>query len=121
MWGPCTIAQQSTSSRYPPMTIHFQSGSRDAAHFSELVHQIYEAAIYPERWSELMATIAASFGTEKGLLFTPYVAPQNGGFIFPAGISEDTLQLWATSYIDLDIWAKGGMERDLWRTGNVLI
>ncbi len=90
---------------------------RDRAHFSDLVHQIYEAAIFPDRWPEIMAIIASSFGTDKGLLFTPFVAPQGGGYIFPTGISEETLQLWASVYIEHDVWGKVGMERGLWQPG----
>ena len=68
-----------------------------------------------------MAASAQSFGTSKGLLFTPYVPPQNGGLIFPAGLSEDTLQLWGTRYIEHDIWSRRVHERSLWKAGEVLL
>jgi DNA-binding CsgD family transcriptional regulator/PAS domain-containing protein len=95
--------------------------SRDTTHFSDLAHLIYEAAIYPERWPQLMTTIASTFGADKGLLFTPFVPPQSGGLIFPTGISEESLQLWASVYIDLDLWAQAGMNRGLWKAGNVVV
>lgn len=92
---------------------------RDTRHFSALVHKIYEAGVQPERWNQVVADIAASFGSNKGLLFTPYVAPQHGGMIFPAGISEATLQLWGSSYIDHDIWALSMQAKGLWSDGAV--
>lgn len=92
---------------------------RGAAALSGLVHQIYEASVHPERWNDAVAAIAASFGSTKGLLFTPYMAPQHGGLIFPYGISEATLQLWGSSYIDHDIWAKTVQMRQLWSDGAV--
>jgi DNA-binding CsgD family transcriptional regulator len=97
------------------------STSRDVAYLSELVHRIYEAGTRPERWSVAVAAIAQSFGCTKGLLFTPYVAPQHGGFIFPCGIGEDSLQLWASSYIDHDIWSQQLMSRNLIRSGVALV
>jgi hypothetical protein len=78
---------------------------RSTAHLSELLHLIYDAGIDPERWNTAVAAIAASFGTNKALLFTPFVAPQHGGMIFPAGISENTLQLWGSYYIQHDVWS----------------
>ena len=89
-------------------------------HLSDLVHRIYDASVHPERWSGVVGAIAASFGSSKGLLFTPFLAPQNGGLIFPVGIDEAALQLWASCYIDQDIWAQRSLARGLWRTGEVL-
>ena len=94
---------------------------RSASHLSALVHLIYEAGIHPERWNKVVEAIAASFGTSKALLFTPFVAPQHGGMIFPTGISEETLQLWGSSYIEHDIWAKQIEQQGLWRAGDVML
>ncbi len=97
-----------------------KSGPRDAAELSALAHQIYEASVHPERWNGAVARVAASFGTTKGLLFTPYLAPNHGGLMFPAGIDEAALQLWASSYIDHDIWSQRVQAKDMWREGRVL-
>ena len=96
------------------------SGKRDANHLSGLAHLIYDASVHPERWTGAVTAIAASFGASKGLLFTPFLAPQHGGLIFPAGISEAALQLWGSSYIDKDIWAQRMQSRGLWREGAAL-
>lgn len=103
------------------MQAHFSGTQRGAGHLSALLHQIYDAAVHPERWNDVVAAVAHSLGTDKGLLFTPYVAPQHGGLIFPAGISEETLQTWGSSYIDHDIWAQDLLSKNLWRTGAVLL
>lgn len=102
----------------PPIAV---SNKRDAKHLSDLVHLIYDASVHPERWNGVVAAIAASFGTSKGLLFTPFLAPQHGGLIFPVGIDEAALQLWASSYIDKDIWAQRAQARGLLRAGAVLL
>ncbi len=97
------------------------SRQRDAAHLSDLVHRIYDASVHPERWIGVVAAIAISFNSSKGLLFTPFLPPQHGGLIFPVNISEGALQLWATRYIDQDIWAQRVQARGLWRAGAVLL
>jgi len=94
---------------------------RDANGLSDLVHQIYEASVRPERWNAVVAAIADSLGAAKGLLFTPYLAPQHGGLIFPAGIDEAALQLWGSTYIDQDIWAQRAQARGQLRVGVALI
>jgi len=93
---------------------------RNAQHLSDLAHRIYDASVHPERWTGVVTAIAASFGSCKGLLFTPFLAPQDGGLIFPVGIDEGALQLWASRYIDQDIWAQRVQARGLWRAGEVL-
>lgn len=96
------------------------SKKRDANYLSDLAHRIYDASVHPERWIGVVTAIAASFGSSKGLLFTPFLAPQHGGLIFPVGIDEAALQAWASSYIDKDIWAQRMQARGLWRAGVAL-
>jgi len=85
--------------------------------FSDLVHLIYDAGLHPERWGATVAAIARSLGATKGLLFTPRLAPQHGGLVFPAGIAEKTLQLWGSRFIDKDTWAHAALAKGLF-TGN---
>jgi DNA-binding CsgD family transcriptional regulator len=94
---------------------------RDTQHLSDLVHQIYDASVHPEHWSQVVASIAASFGSAKGLMLTPHLGPQHGGLVFPAGIDEADLQLWASHYIDKNVWAIGMQNRGLWREGHAWV
>lgn len=97
------------------------ANERTAAGFSRLMHLIYEAAVHPARWPQAVAAVAASVGANKGLLFTPYLGPQDGGLVFPWNLSEADLQLWATRYIEHDIWAAAALERGLDREGAVYV
>lgn len=94
---------------------------RDSQHLSDLAHQIYDASVHPEHWSQVVASIAASFGSAKGLMLTPHLGPQHGGLVFPAGIAEADLQLWASHYIDKNVWAIGMQKRGLWREGHAWV
>lgn len=88
------------------MDVRVSRKHRDAAGLSHLASLIYEAAMQPENWNAALAALAATFNCTKALLFTPYVPPQSGGLVFPCGISEAAMQLWASSYIDHDLWAE---------------
>ena len=94
---------------------------RDAAHLSELTHLIYGAALHPEQWSTVVGAIAVSLGSSKALLFTPYLAPQYGGFVFPFGFDEAAVQLWASTYIKHDIRAAQLRKKKLLRDGVVVV
>lgn len=94
---------------------------RDAQYLSELVHQIYDASIHPERWNQVVAAIAASFGCTQALLLTPNLGPQHGGLFSPAGLEESYLQLYASNYIDKNVWAIGMQKRELWHEGQAYL
>jgi DNA-binding CsgD family transcriptional regulator len=98
-----------------------RTGHRSPEQLSKLLHLIYHAGMNPECWNTAVREIAASFGSSKALLFTPMLAPQHGGLIFPAGISEATLQLWGSNYIEHDIWTQQLRDRNLWRQGEAML
>lgn len=94
---------------------------RDVAALSALLDRIYDAAIRPEHWPAAVEAAAHSFGCAKALLFTPYLSPHSGGLAIPCGISEEALQLWASSYIDHDVWSLALARRGPLRPGMVLL
>lgn len=89
--------------------------------FSALVHKIYEGATDPSAWPGIVAAVADSLEAEKGLLMTGFVPPDKGGFIFPHGISQDHIVLWATRYQSADLWSRRTAERGFLHEGNVVI
>ncbi|MFC5522404.1 helix-turn-helix transcriptional regulator [Polaromonas jejuensis] len=95
--------------------------TRSVEEFSRLTHLIYEAAAEPQKWSEVVGALADSLNASKGLLFTPYVGPQEGGMVFPWKIAEQQLQLWATHYIGHDIWSEQAMQRGLLIEGTTVV
>jgi hypothetical protein len=93
---------------------------RDLQHLSDLVHQIYDASVHPERWNHVAAAIAASLDSDKGLLLTTKQKPQMGGLVFPAGITEANLQLCATHFMGTEnLWEIGLEKRGLYLEGQV--
>ena len=96
-------------------------GGQDARQLSELVHLIYEAGVHPRRWPDAVGAIADSMAASRGLLFTPYLATQHGGVVFPFRFPEAALQMWATSYIEQDLWAINSAKKGQFRTGLVAL
>lgn len=70
--------------------------------FDALIHQIYDAALHPERWSRVLAAIAKACRASRSLLYTPHHTPDQGGFLFPFNISQ----------ADIDHWARWGHVED---------
>jgi DNA-binding CsgD family transcriptional regulator/PAS domain-containing protein len=89
--------------------------------FSSTVDRIYAAAVDPSLWPAAVQSIAELHQSPKANLLTPITSPKDGGFIFPFGISESAIQLWANKYVSHDIWAKRVLERRLMNEGNVIL
>jgi DNA-binding CsgD family transcriptional regulator len=93
---------------------------RSAEELSALVHQIYATAANPQAWPAALGAVASSMRASKGLLFTPYTPPQEGGMAFPWQLSEELLQLMASKYMRHDVWAQAAAERNIWQEGRVV-
>lgn len=57
----------------------------DAA-YDDLVHSVYDAALEPEMWPEVLGRIAGLLEATSALLFTPLHSPADGGFLFTVNI-----------------------------------
>lgn len=80
--------------------------------FSETVESIYDAALEPAQWPRAVYNIAKLHQCEKALLFTAQLAPAQGGFAFPIGISERVMLDWGTRYIQHDVWAQAAQRKE---------
>jgi DNA-binding CsgD family transcriptional regulator/PAS domain-containing protein len=89
--------------------------------FNRLVHQIYEGATDSSDWSRIISALAEYVDAEKGLLLTPFDAPEKGGFIFPHVITQHHIALWKSRYLPEDLWARRIVERNLFCEGNVVL
>jgi len=95
--------------------------ARHLRQFSLAVGTIYDAALEPSRWPEAVRQIAGLHATDKALIFTPVLAPQDGGFVFPHGLTEQVLQEWGTKYITHDVWTQAGIARGLGADGTAVL
>lgn len=62
----------------PSLHLHSHTG-RSADDLSELLHLVYGAASNSELWPSVLQAVAASLHGRSGVLFTPYLPPQDKG------------------------------------------
>ena len=94
-----------------------QTEPRSVEEFSQLANSIYGAATQPEQWNEVVGAVGNSMGAKRGMLFTPFVGPQDGGYLFTWNWAEHELSTWATQYIEHDVWAAQALEKGMWKEG----
>ena len=87
--------------------------------FSNVVDGIYGAALSPNQWPAAVKQIADLHQCPKALLLTPSTSPRDGGFVFPHGLSEADLQLWAAKYVQHDPWVRAAIQKDVYYDGRV--
>lgn len=97
------------------------SSPAELAKLSELIDSIYQTATEPQHWNRVLSQIAAWVDAPKGLLFTPLVAPSNGGYYFVHNLPDALMQLWATKYEKEDTVAIRSIERGFAYEGNVFM
>ncbi len=78
------------------------------AHDGYLLELIYGAALQVGRWPAVMAALSAYVGASKALLFTPAVAPAQGGIFYPHGLTQQDLVLWPTCHTGENFCLEGG-------------
>lgn len=86
----------------------------------QLVDRVYDAALKPDAWPDVVQSIASFLGKAKGKLFTPLLPADKGGLAVTVGIPEAADHIWATRYRDDDVWVQAGVAKGLMYEGNVV-
>lgn len=97
------------------------TGPYSAEKLSDLLHLIYGAAIEPQQWSNVLAAVAQSMQGKTGLLYTPFLPPQQNGLLHTLNIPPEKTMLWATKYLEHDLWVNRSMAMGLAVQGAVVI
>jgi DNA-binding CsgD family transcriptional regulator len=92
----------------------------ELSRLSALIELIYEGTTRLDAWEWSLASICDWLGARDAIIFTPFHAPDIGGFIVSHNMSPAMLELWGTKYLPYDIWAQRCMEKGLVTTGVVL-
>ena len=86
-----------------------------------LIGRIYDAALDPLAWHQVIREVVGFIGGTKGLLFTSLTPPKGGGFVFPFHVSESLLQQWQDKYIDDDLWSKSALRKGMYLGGTAAL
>ena len=97
------------------------TGQHSAEELSALLHRIYGAATEPQQWGSVLAEVVRSMQGITGLLYTPFLPPQNNGLLHTLNIPAEKTMLWATKYLEHDVWVNRSMAMGLAVQGAVVI
>jgi len=96
--------------------------SEELTHLSGVIGLIYEGATDPGRWTkDILPALAEYIQAPKCILFSPFQMPQEGGFGFIHGISQQHMELYVTKYQPEDIHAQAAVDKGLVFEGNVML
>lgn len=79
---------------------------QDLASYDAVVHAIYDAALKPELWPEVVRNIAALHEAPRALLWTYFHKPAQGGFSFSHNITQASQEIWAAKGSAYDPWVQ---------------
>lgn len=89
---------------------------------SNLIGLIYDGATDPGRWTkDILPAVAAYIEAPACILYSPVHTPQNGGYFFLHGITQEHVDLYVQKYYAQDVWKIGLAEKNLYLTGNVVL
>lgn len=92
--------------------------SAELSDFGKLVDRIYQGALDPAIWPEVVRYIADWMGAKNALLFTPLHPRESQGLLFSHGFEEQVMELWRSKYQPLDVWVNSGLEKGVFVEGN---
>ncbi len=96
--------------------------NEELTRLSKLIGLIYEGATDPGRWAkDILPAVAEYIQAPECLLFTPAHSPQEGGYFFNHGISQEQIDLYANKYQSEDVWTIATIEKSLGFEGNVIL
>ena len=89
---------------------------------SDLIGLIYEGATDPSRWTaDILPAMAEYVEAPACILYSVLHTPQNGGYFFLHGITQEHIDHYAHKYYDEDVWKIVMAEKNLYITGNVIL
>jgi DNA-binding CsgD family transcriptional regulator len=90
------------------------------ATYDKLIQSIYDAALSPAHWPEVVRRIAEVCAAPRAMLFTYAHPPAQGGFAFPHNIPQASLERWAAKSVHEDPFVKAAQKKGLTAEGAVM-
>lgn len=96
--------------------------NEELARLSDLIGLIYEGATDPSRWTkDILPAVAEYIQAPECILFTNLHTPQNGGYFFIHGMTQDHVDLYMNKYHSHDVWTSAAIERNVLFEGSVFL
>lgn len=98
------------------------SNHEDLTRLSDVIGLIYEGATDPGRWTQdILPVVTQYIQAPACALFTPFQMPQDGGFVFIHGMSQEQMDLYVTRYQAEDIQSQTAAAKGLIFEGSVIV
>jgi DNA-binding CsgD family transcriptional regulator len=99
-----------------------ESTNAELMQLSDLIGLIYEGATDPSRWTrDILPAIGENIEAPACILYSVLHTPQNSGYFFLHGITQEHVDQYVHKYYDVDVWKIALAEKNLYATGNVVI
>lgn len=85
----------------------------DLVEYDELIHHVYDAALEPHRWPDVVAHVAHACSTSRSLMYTPLHVPAQGGLVFSHNITQAAIEQWSAFSVSDDPFASAALARGL--------
>ncbi len=96
--------------------------NQELTRLSDLIGLIYEGTTDLGLWPKIILPAVAEYIDAPGaFLFTPLHTPQNGGYFFPHGISQEQIDLYGNKYHSEDVWTIAAVQKNILFDGNVIL
>lgn len=89
--------------------------------YSALLDQVYQAALEPWQWPDVLVSSAGWLGAQRALMFTPDAGFDDGGFFYSHGVSAEEMTLWNSRHVGEDFWTSRTLAKKLDYEGSVFL
>ena len=98
------------------------SSNAELTQLSDLIGLIYEGATDPSRWTkDILPALMEYMQAPECFLYTVSHNPQNGGYFFFQGITQDQVDLYLNKYQSDDVWVNAATTKNLVLEGNIAL
>lgn len=98
-----------------------RSASNPDADLLELVGDIYQAGLEPERWPALMARLSQSFDADLACIYTPVAPRPEQSLYITHNFSEEMESAYAAYYHSIDEWSGTALRQHRYVRGLVAV
>ena len=85
----------------------------------DLIGDIYQAGLEPQRWPEVLKRISAAFEADLACIYTPTVVRPEQAIYVAYNISVSSQTAFSAYYHLLDAWTQGALEQGLYIQGTI--
>lgn len=103
------MASAKTQQRYPEQN----------AGLLELVGEIYQAGLEPERWPQVLKQLSDTFAADLACIYTPIVARPEQSIYLTHNYTEASQIAYSTYYHQHDAWTRSALQKAIYIQGTI--